>query len=499
MNQGTSPLIMAQIIKMNVVTHQFGNRSSRTTGFPVSGNQPLAWRKLSTAREHSVSGLAALAVGLAWTLSAMSSFAQPPSAIAISEAFAPGYQYHVNCRVEIKGTLLLSPENGQGTAEKIAVTGKSVIKYDERILEVKDGQAMRTARFYDRMEFERKAGKNDQMGELRKEARRLVILRFKQIEVPFSPDGPLLWSELDMVRTDVFTPALKGLLPAGKVRPGDSWAADLSAVQELTDMETVTKGNLSCTFKSVTADAGGKPFARIDFKGAISGVNEDGPARHELEGYLLFDLTSNHLSYLSMEGTQSLLDKNGEPSGGKVTGTFVLTREAQPQTDQMSDKALKGVKLEPDEENTLLWFISPEVGASFLYPRRWHVAGANSEKRQIGLDEKHGNGLLMTLEPLVNVPAASKFQKEVQESLTKGKVKVVQMDSPKTLFTGIDTFGVKVEMEGKRRHLQYYLVRQRDGGAVLSANLEPTAADFAQLLRDVERIAKGLLVMRPAK
>ena len=64
-------------------------------------------------------------------------------------------------------------------------------------------------------------------------------------ERPFSPDGPLTWGEIDVVRTDVFNPArIPGLLPAGPVKKGQTWKASAAAVAELTDMEKVEDGAL---------------------------------------------------------------------------------------------------------------------------------------------------------------------------------------------------------------------------------------------------------------
>ena len=48
------------------------------------------------------------------------------------------------------------------------------------------------------------------------------------------------------MRTDVFAPALVGLLPADAVRVGDRWSAAEVAVQELTDLEKIEEGKLEC-------------------------------------------------------------------------------------------------------------------------------------------------------------------------------------------------------------------------------------------------------------
>jgi hypothetical protein len=421
---------------------------------------------------------------------------QGSDTVAMREDFRPGYQYHVDCRVNIRGELILPLQQGQTVRTRVPVVGKSVIKYDERILEVKEGKVDRTVRSYDKMEFERQAGKDDQRGSLRQAVRRLVILRHQHVEVPFSAEGrPLLWDELDMIRTDVFTPALAGLLPAGKVRPGDSWYADLAAIQELTDLEKITTGQLTCVFQE-TAQFGGRPCARVSFKGKVSGVGEDGPAQHDIDGHLWFDLTSQHLSYLSMTGTQYLVDKSGQPTGGRVEGTFVLTREAAPRTTELSDARLKGLDLQPNEQNTLLWFYNAEVGASLLYPRNWHVAGVNGVKRQVGLDEKRGSGILISLDTAANIPTAAVFQKEVAATLARQNMKLVRQEPARTLAPGLETCFVQGEAAGKKAFLQYFLVRQKDGGAVVTANLQEFNAAAA---REVERIARSLVVSRPTK
>jgi hypothetical protein len=299
-----------------------------------------------------------------------------------------------------------------------------------------------------------------------------------------------------MVRTDVFTPALKGLLPVVKVRPGDSWAADPSAALELTDLEKITDGRLTCTFKEQTAVSGGQ-FAHIAFQGKVSGVGEDGPARHEMEGYLLFDLGTNHMSYLTMQGTQYLLDRDGKPTGGRIDGTFVVTREPAPASVEVSDAALKGLKLQPDDENTLLWFVNPEVGASFLYPRQWHIGGVNSQKRQIGLDEKRGSGMLISVDAPQNAPTIARLQQEARTDLVKQNTKILKLETPRAVAPGIESFGIDAEIAGRRTYLQYFLVRQKSGYAVLTANLQ--IPDMVALQKDLDRIVRSLQVMPPAK
>jgi len=54
----------------------------------------------------------------------------------VQEAFKEDYQYHVDCRVTIKGQLVLPADDKGKPAAPLDVTGSSVIQYDERVLEI---------------------------------------------------------------------------------------------------------------------------------------------------------------------------------------------------------------------------------------------------------------------------------------------------------------------------------------------------------------------------
>ncbi len=400
----------------------------------------------------------------------------------MTEAFVPGYTYHVSCRVNITGTL-----NQPVAKDKpLAVAGSSAIEFDERILVEKERRVDKTIRVYHKIEFERRIGEQHQQSTFRPAVRRMVILRHNQFEVPFSPEGPLTWGEIDLVRTDVFTPALTGLLAPGAVKPGERWQADAVAVKELTDLEKIEEGGLTCTFDSLSTLVG-RQQARVSFQGDVRGLGEDGMARHHLEGHLYFDLLSNHLSYLHVKGTHYLLNKSGEPQG-KIEGSFVLTREPLAQARELTDADLRNLVLEPNEDNTLLLFERPDLGVRFLYPRRWRMAGVSG--RQIALDENRGNGMLLTLEPAAKTPTAAQFYQEARGWLTQQKANIYRMDNPKTFAPGVDNFGVDAEINKQRTVLDYYVFHHNQGGATAVARLNPN--DLVALRKDVERIVKSV-------
>jgi hypothetical protein len=432
-------------------------------------------------------------VGLAFLVALLDLRADTP--VQLREDFAGGYQYHVSTRTELSGTLSLPEEAGQPAGRTLPVTGSSAIEYDERVLTVeKDGQVQKTARIVRRIDFERKVGDRPQPSTIRPAVRRLVILRHNQVEVPFSPDGPLMWSEIDLVRTDVFTPALAGLLPTRAVVPGDRWSAANPAIQELTDLERIEEGKVECRLEQVTL-LDKRRHARIAFSGTVRGVNEDGPNRQQLDGYFYFDLESNHLSYLSLKGISFLLDKDGKTLG-RVEGQFVLTRQAPSRSNDLSDEALKGWTLEPTAENTLLLYDNVDLGVRFKHPRRWRVAGVRG--RQVALDATSGSGVLITLDAPALTPAGPQFQAEVRNWLQQQKAKVFRLDQAQRV-TGterdLEQFSADVELAGQRMVLAYYVTRQANGGATLAARILP--ADLASLRGELDRIARSVVITKP--
>jgi hypothetical protein len=417
-------------------------------------------------------------------------------AVRLQEVLQPGAQYVVSGRVELSGALTLPLEKGQTTPKTLAVSGNSALDYHERLLTIgKDGQVQSTLRVYKRLEFQRKVGDQSQQSKLRAEVQRLVITRHNQLEVPFSPDGPLTWNELDLIRTDVFTPALTGLLPTQPVRPGDKWNASTVAVQELTDLEKIDQGGLSCKLDQVTL-INQRRHARISFSGSVRGLGEDGPTSHQLDGYFFFDLESNHISYISMRGVQQLLDKDGK-TVGKIEGTFVLTRRPEAHKG-LGDDVVRALTLEPNADNTALLYDNAELGVRFLHPRSWRIAGVRGS--QIALDENGGSGMLLTLEPLKQTPTAAQFLQESQTYLQKEKVKILRTEPQKQIQgppQAVDQFALEIEIGKDRVVMGYWVLRQNAGGATVAARI--VQQDVGRVWEDVRRIVRSVQIFAPQK
>jgi hypothetical protein len=411
--------------------------------------------------------------------------------VRLQERFPVGYQYHVSTRVDLSGTLTPPPEKDKPAPRPLALSGDSAIEYDERVLTVApDGRVTKTARYCRRMDFQRTVAGRPQQTALRPEVRRLVLLRHKNTEVPFSPDGPLTWGEIDLVRTDVFTPALAGLLPEGPVRADDRWTASQAAVQELTDMERIDEGKLECRLEGLTR--GTRRQAKVTFRGEVRGTNEDGPSRQQLQGHFLFDLDGHYLSYLLLKGTHSLLEKDGREVG-RIEGRFALERQVR-SAPELSDAAVRYLTVEPNENNTQLLYDNPDLGVRFLYPRRWRVSGVRGS--QVTLDTSDGSGLLLTLDTTARTPSGAQFLAESRGWLEKQKARLLRAEPPRRVQESppLERFTLEAEMGGQKFLMDYYVSRQAQGGVTLAARLP--SGDVGALRREVERIARSVTITR---
>jgi len=417
--------------------------------------------------------------------------------VKLAETFSSGQTFHVRTKVELSGTLTppATPKDKapkDKTPKAVKLKGTSLIEYDERILDVEKDAVSKTVRVYKKLDFKRALAGQDQELTLRPAVRRLVVIRQGHTEVPFSPDGPLTWGEIDAVRVDVFTPALAGLLPAKAVRVGDSWDAADSAAQEITDLEKVEDGKLECKLERFVT-SGKRRLAKVTFTGTVKGVGEDGPVKHRLNGYYHFDLDGKYLADLALSGVTTLLDGK-DKEVGRIEGSFALTREPGGKTGELTESSLRGVKTEPDAENTLLLYDNKQLGLKFLHSRRWRIGRVSG--LQVTLDARDGNGLVITLDPPGKSPSAKDFLEESRAFLKKQKAKEIKVYTPARLRNDppLDAFAIESEMGDQKLWMDYYVTAQANGGATVAARLLP--ADRTASRKEVDRIARSLSITK---
>lgn len=415
-------------------------------------------------------------------------------AVKMSEEFKSGHTSKVDVLVRLDGKLSLPIEKGKAP-QLVSLSGKSHVVYEERVLPLEDAGAFRTVRGYRDVEFVRTLGNTPQEAGIRPSVRRMVVMKSEHRQAPFSPDGPLTWGEIDVVRTDVFNPVMiPGLLPTGPVRKGQTWKASAAAVAELTSMEKIDSGDLIVEFAGI-AEIDKKQVARLTISGTIRGVNEDGPNQQKLEGHAFFDLDAGLLTYLSLRGTHELLDGKGQ-TFGRIEGQFTMSRSLLTKLPpDLSDASLKGLDLIPTIENSLLLYDNSQLGVRFLYPRGWRVGVVQG--RQVTLDHSRGAGVFITVEPVSRVPTADDYLKEVNDFLLKQKkAQITTIDKPIRVRSepSLDRFGFDAAFGNDKIRMECAVLKQTDGGVTLAATIP--SGEIATLKPEVERVIRSLSITK---
>jgi hypothetical protein len=430
-----------------------------------------------------------IAIGAFFTPSAL---AQNP--VTLAETFDTADPYRVELKVRLSGRLAIPQEPGK-PPQVLPMTGESTLIYDERVLPPDEPRTGKVIRAYREVTFARTVGGKDQKADIRPVVRRMVVLRSDRgKKAPFSPDGPLTWGEIDVVRTDIFSPALvPGLLPAKPVRPGERWRLAPAAVAELTDLDPIDEGELAAEFVSVVTISN-KRYAKLGVSGSVTGGTEDGTSRQKLEGTGYFDLETNRLTYLNLKGTRELLAADGKTVAGRIEGTFVMTRGPAGRAGDIAEAALRGLDLRPTAANTEMLYDNPDLGVRFQHPRRWRVGAVQG--RQVTLDEPAGGGLLITVEPAATLPSADKYLVEVRDYLKKEGASVNGAEPPRRVSDRprLDRFALDAEVKKEKVRLEYAVVGQPEGGATVAARLP--WADREELQRDVDRVLRTLSITK---
>jgi hypothetical protein len=420
--------------------------------------------------------------------------------VALSEPFKPGHTAKVEVQMKGAGKLSLPSTEKDKPGRVVSISGSSTLVFEERVLTPDEADTLKTVRVYREVAFERTLDGNKQDASIRPSVRRMVVMKPIELKdtlprpVPFSPDGPLTVGELDLVRTDMFNPAMvPGLLPPNAVKPGATWKASAVAVGELTNLEKVEDGSITVEFVGIVRP-NGKQLARLKISGTVRGVDEDGPSRQKFDGTAYFDLDAGLLTYLSVKATRDMLDGKGQTVGIRE-GQFTMTRSPVAKMPaELSDASLRDLDLKPGADNTRLLYDNPDLGIRFLYPRGWRVGAVQG--KQMTLDHPRGAGILITVDPATKVPTADDYLAEVLSDMKKQKATVTNTEKPTRVRAEpvtLDSFAIDATIDMNKRRLEYTVLKQTDGGVTIAANLP---ADDKELGPEVTRIVRSLSVTR---
>jgi hypothetical protein len=415
--------------------------------------------------------------------------------LMIQEYLTAGTSLEVSSTVNLNGKMLTyKPDGKQEQPTAIRASGSS--RYRERILDISaDREVTGSARRYLSASLDKQKADQKQRVVLRVVVERVVLRRVSDDSTIFCPDGPLMAPELDLLQADAFTPAFAGLLPQKLVKVGDLWQANPVAASELTGVQPIQSGSLNCVLREVKSSDNGT-VARVNMSGTLSGPTDQGPTQMTIDGYLLFDLDTQFISYVLMNGRSAILDSAGRVAG-ELEGRYELTRRPAIDDPRLSDAALKGLVLKPTSETTPLLFESTDLGVRLVYPRNWELMTV--AKNTIQLEEPTGGTVRLTIDA-DPAPTADKLRNELLNWLKGQKAAVGETGpiEPTTLSATrtANRFTVRATLNKSEKEWTYLVIRQNDRTATLAANLigeraETLRNDLLTLARRLEFLPKS--------
>lgn len=380
------------------------------------------------------------------------------------------------------------------------LTGNAKLKFDERRLSSlgRDSVGFRSVRHYEQAEFHSVVAERATETNLRSGLRQIIAEGQSDGLRMYSPQNPLTYDELELIRPPVDSLTAVALLPTDRVEVGEKWEVPTWAIQFLTAMEAVEKSSLTCTLESVTDDV-----ARVTLKGEIKGGFLGAASEIKFSGFYLYDLKDHYLK--SMELTQTETRSVGAVTPGlKVTAKASLER--QPETSLiLTDEVLAAVPREPQPGVLLLTLDAAEWGIKVYHDRLWHLFHQGSTVAVLRLMEKGSLIAQCNITPIGPAPAGKhigeqQFQEDLQKAIGPDfqrieKAEIIPTEDQRFVFRVIASGEASQKTSKGVNKIPvnwiYYLVANPEGRQmVLVFTVETTLLDRLQS-RDVN-LALGI-------
>jgi hypothetical protein len=286
----------------------------------------------------------------------------------LAERARLGQVSHV--QVEFNANGLYKPHAAAGAPEPKPLDVKVETRFDwhERVLKVgPGGMTDQVVRRVNQAASAINGEVRRSAAALRPEVGLLVATRRDGDVVTFSPGGPLLRSELELVVGPGDPLTLPGLLPDQPVAVGDEWLIADSAARGLCDYEAIASSTLKGKLDSFD-----HATARIRLAGEVRGAARGGEGTITLKGSLTFDRKATLITRLELDRTE--VRKPGPVEVGlDIKSSLSVERSAAEVPAELSDSALANLPLDLEPHRLLLLYTAPDGRYTLLHDRDWHV------------------------------------------------------------------------------------------------------------------------------
>ncbi len=304
--------------------------------------------------------------------------------VMLGEAPLPDSCCRVQLSLDLKGKVTFQ-QNGK--TETVEHNATATHDYVERVLDAKGTMADRTVRIYQTA----KATIAAQTRMLRPERNFMVAQRIKDQLVTYSPAGPLLGEEMELME-HFDTLALPGLLPGRQVKVGESWSVPPAVIQAICDLDALdaqVKQELSCELKAVDGD-----LVLVGIQGTVKGIQLGAAVSIHIDAKskLVFDLKQKRI--VELDWRQSDQRQQGPATPNLSADVNIKVQRAPIDTPkELGQFAVLTLPNEPPARLTNIVQRDAKGKFAFQHSREWQDVGEQNGRRVLKLVTARGDHL----------------------------------------------------------------------------------------------------------
>jgi hypothetical protein len=275
--------------------------------------------------------------------------------------------------VEVGGDLMVVQENKVNPLKLEVVAN---MDYDERVFDVQnaDEGPWHSIRHYRRADAAIRV-ENDAIKPTLTSNRRLIGVKVEKSNVTmYCPEGPLSRNELDLIDLQGNSLLLDRLLPLEPVAIGDAWEHSDDLVTAFLRLDAISSSDVTSKLVSVK-----DRVALMETGGRISGAVGGVSTEIQLKAKYQFRLDTKRIVWFGLLIQEKRSVGHVGP-GLDVVARIQMTISQVSDSPKLSNEALQGVTLTPDETLKRLSYESLAGGWQFANDRRWFITSDEADK-----------------------------------------------------------------------------------------------------------------------
>lgn len=275
-------------------------------------------------------------------------------------------------------------------------TAQATHVYLERVLEAKDGIALKAGRYYQSAQATIKVEDEVSQRKLNPKHALTLVIRKRADEKPRALSKTAFTrEELDL--TEHFDSlAVAGLVPGMKVKVGDTWPVAKPVVQALGGFDALETHNLICTLKAVQGS-----IAHVSVVGSAQGIDVGAKVSLLIEAAYEFDTMAKRITSLTWKQTEQRGAAPANPALA-ATITYTMKRTVIDAANDVNNNALVPLPDGSSPEHFRLTYKDPQGRFTFQHGRDWLVTSPPGHGQLVMrlLDERGAYLAQATVTPL---------------------------------------------------------------------------------------------------